>query len=205
MQIDAMNSINFKNGYYSDLSKTDIEEAEKLSEILRNYNDSFKPSYYDNENEAPKKKGILNTIASVAIGSLVLFAIAKKGYKNAAALKAKVLENPTVQKIRTSADNLIKSDIIKNAVPVKFLGNLKEQITKIPGVKAVQQGTKTLVEKVKPENLFAGAASLGATTYVATTDGNNNGIPDIAEKGVNAYKNAIKQLDVIKEVVDLVA
>ena len=211
MQVSAVNSTNFGNSYYMDISRDDIEKAEQISQALRNYND-----IYVSSEDIPNKKNVLGVITSVGIGLVGIFMLTKKGLKSAEL----VIDSVKKSSIAQSAAKAISEFTDKSGVKDK-LSNLTGSII---GSKFVKDAKATFnvfqkntsmgqkltsavnnISKLGRDNIIAGATSLGATAYVATTDGDGNGIPDIAEKGVNAYKNALGRIDAIKDFVDLVS
>jgi hypothetical protein len=227
MQVSAINSTNFGNGYYSNMANDEIEKAERLSNFLREYSRNDVVSV-DSDDEEPKKKNALGVLTSVAIGVIGIFGLTKKGLKSASSivnnikaskLAVKLNEQVTKLNIPSKAEGILQN--AKKIASDKLQGNEKlasiakklgenEKLAKIAKntknfIEAATIYVKYAVQKLGKENIVAGAASVGATAYVARTDGNGNGIPDIAEKGVNAYKNALSKMDALKEVVDLVS
>ena len=211
MQVSAINTNNFGNGYYTEMSRENIQDIEKVSQFLRNYSDSHALNQYDNE-EQPQQKSFLGVAASIIVGGIGMFALAKKGLKSASS----VLNNVKASEVAIKAAELAKNSKLtqkageitqklQNKITNKIADNkVLSRITSI-GKEVIVDNVAKLINKIGVENTVAGAASIGATAYVARTDGNGNGIPDIAEKGVNAYKNALSHIDAIKEVVDLVS
>ena len=64
-------------------------------------------------------------------------------------------------------------------------------------------------KKTDAENLITNAAGLTAVAAVApeviSVDGNNDGVSDIAQRNVNAYKNALKNVGIVSEIVEALA
>ena len=92
----------------------------------------------------------------------------------------------------------VRNHIIDQSPAVKNLGIV------VANSKPVTNVTN-FVKKVKPENIFSGVTSVGATAYVSTVDEDGNGVADIAEKGINAYKGALKHIDFVKDLVDMLS
>jgi len=211
MQVSAVNSTNFGNSYYTDMSEADIRKAEQISRALKQYNDTFTSS----EGES-KRKSVLGIIASVGVGLAGIFLLTKKGLKGAESIAESIKKDDLAQK----AVEKVTDYANKTGISSKF-SKLSKTITKSKIVQDAattfnlykinyplgQKATKVVnnIGKLGRDNIIAGATSLGATAYVATTDGDGNGIVDIAEKGVNAYKNALGRIDAIKDFVDLVS
>ncbi len=200
MQVSAVSSNNFGNSYY-EIAKNDIEKAEQLSQFLRDYNNSNLAMY---DEDAPRKKNVLGVATSIVVGALAIFGLTKKGLNGAESVLNSIKETKIASKFGEIVTN---SKITQKTVEIAK--NLEgKAANKIDGNKilsSVAKYAKAAFQKVGAKNIIAGATSIGATTYVAHTDGNSNGIPDIAEKGVNAYKNALNHMDAIKEVVDLIS
>ena len=188
MQVSAVNSTNFGNSYYTDMSRSDIEKAEQISLAMRKCNDAFFSS-----EDKPKRKNILGIIASVGVGLVGTFLIAKKGLKSAETVAESIKKINIVQK---ATEKIAKTKPVQDAKVTFELFKRNYSL----GKKATN-----FVDKYGRDNVIAGIASLGTTAYVATTDGNGDGIPDIAEKGVNAYKNTLGRVDAIKDFIDLVS
>ena len=212
MQVNAINSTQFGNGYYAELSKADIEKAEKLNNILREYNDTYVSSRNGDEST---RKNVFGIVTSVVMGAVGIFMLTKGGIKKANLLVENIKQSPATKKL---AEQVNKLGVGEKAVDIASKARDKalqtiaksEKLTKVSEVVAEKANgaAERIAPKIKEigvDNIVAGATSLGATAYVARTDGNGDGIPDIAEKGVNAYKNAINQVDVLKEFVDLVS
>ena len=195
MQVSAVNSTNFGDGYYMEMSKDDIKKAEMLNRKLREYSDSFTHSS-NSEDEQPKKKNIIGVAASVVAGSVVIFSLARKGYKGVSSIAKTVASNKYVQKIET---------LLKSTAAAKKVEKAAESVGQRIASNETALKIGEIAKKIGPEKTVAGLATLGVTAYVARSDGDYNGIPDIAEKGVKAYKDAIFQIDAIKDIVELIS
>jgi len=180
------------------------DDYDKIILAAQKIEDSFTPKIVLEEKEAPEKKSLGSTLVSLGVAGLVMYAggklVASKanevfpqlapalegGLKKAAgfvkdtAAKMTTKDNKIIQnagkgisKAEEVARNIYKNHIAKS-------GDAAEAMKNIAGVGAVLAGTPT----------------------IATIDGNGDGISDIAQKNVNAYKSAIQNMGVVSEVID---
>ena len=200
MQINSINSVNFGTGtYFADMAREDIEEMEKINQAFRKYN-NFN---IDKANAAsePKRKGIIASAASILLGAAVVFAATKRGFKSITSIVSsigkKLSGNEKAQQLSKTLANKFNDITNKNDIT-------KTIVSKASSAKdfIVNGALGKFVKKAGAENVVSGAVALGTTARVLKEDGNNNGIPDIMEKGVNAYKNVLNEADMLKEVVD---
>lgn len=197
MQVNSINSTSFgKNGYFVEMTKEDIKDLESFNKTLKKYNDIQNINHTNSEGE-PQRKGIIATLLSIAVGGAVIFAASKKGYRSVSSVVStvtkKISQKGSVQNFAGAVKNLANSYKLTSNIS-KTLSSAKDKVTNsIVGEFAKKAGA---------ENIFAGATTLGVTARVLKEDGNENGIPDIMERGVNAYKNVLKEADLAKEVID---
>ena len=204
MQISSINSTNFgagktsnsRRGYYSSMTNEDIREIEKINNALKEYRFSHETKSAV-DGEKPNKKGIIGTILSIGVASVAIFAMTKKGLKSTAEVLSNAANNiakkPAVQNVLESAKNFVQT----NKITSNVLGALSKAKDKI-----LNNPVGDFAKKLGTSNIFAGAVTLGATARILKEDGNNNGIPDIMERGINAYKSILKEADLAKQVVD---
>ena len=82
------------------------------------------------------------------------------------------------------------------------------QLNSNPVMAKVGESLKFGAEKLKGADKQKLAAGIGATVgaiYIASVDANEDGVSDIAQKGVNAYKGAISKLALINEALKILS
>lgn len=186
MKVSAINctpikpNVNFGNGKI----ESDYSQVVEQTNALR---DSFIPE----ENEEGKKS-VVGTALSLATAGIVMYA----GGKFAASKLAEVFP--------TAAQKL--SDGLVKAADSKVVGKVSDFLASKNGKvaeKASELFNKAVVNVKKPDALknIAGATALAiGLEKIATVDGNKDGINDITQKHVNAYKSAMENMGVISEI-----
>lgn len=196
MQINSLNSTSFgKKGYFEEMARDDIRKIETINKALKKYNAS-KNNENDDNAEEPKLKGVIATFASAAVGALAVFAIAKKGYRSVASIGKNIVQKESVQNLINGSKNLVNSYKTTSNIS-KALSSAKDKVT--------DGAIGKFVKKVGADNVFASVATVGATARIIKEDGNKDGVPDIMQKGVDTYRNIIKEADLAKEVYDTLA
>lgn len=185
--VKNQNNIAFKGIHEGDLSVYDMENAVK---ILHSIEDQF---------DVKEKKSKLGVAVSIAAGAAVLFGIGKTTYSKAEKMASSFLNTSLVQKGAKNVGNFVNSfdgklaNSIKDAASKtgKYLGNTKNIIN------------DKLISKLGGSSNVAGIATAAVgSAFVATTDSNNDGVADIAQKGVNAYKAALQRAGVVGELIE---
>ena len=199
MQIGKINSASFGNRNYTEMLQPESDDAKKLATMLREY-DEFVPTLSDDNGDEPVKKGLIATAASVALGALMMFGIAKKGYNGAQKILSNIADSKQAQKIAAKASEVFSSTKIGGKA-AEIAASVQNSLSKNAQLSKIGD----IAKRIGAGNIVAGATSIAATSYVATTDGNNNGVADIAERGVNAYTNAVKGVQAANEVLQLIA
>ncbi len=211
MQIGAINSTNFKGNtinYDFEAVNEDINKARDLQNVL----DSFTKKD-GNDNEKPRKKNAFEIVASIGATFLVAFLLSKKLYKHAGKFIETVKNSKLKDKIQKTINN---SDAIKNITNTakekfgsfKLPENLKQNkiLTKIKDMtpESLKNGAHRAFEAIKnnPQTSVSAAAALAGTAYVASSDSDSNGTLDIAEKGTNAVKGAVKKISILTEAIE---
>lgn len=204
MQLSAINSQNFKGNAnpIKDFDRIqqreaqEIEETIKLLETLKEAEDRF--TYKQDE---PDKKSKVGTAVSLLLGAVVLFNIGKKSYNKASEtvkyFATLISNNTKMQEISRAVTEEIATFAKKDGKIASMVQNLAKKVTD-----AGSTINKEIISKVGAGNLAGGASALAGTYLVAGTDSNDNGVADIAEKGINAYKGAIQNLGIVREVVE---
>lgn len=121
-------------------------------------------------------------------------------------LPAKLADSNLAGKVKKFATDINSSRVVTKAKKVaNDFGNsgvvttVKEKLSgeKIQNVVEIIKG-KTPEAQLTNIAGVAAAAVLGKE--VSTIDGNEDGIPDIAQKGINAYQNAMKSMGVVEDI-----
>ena len=217
MQVNSINSVNFK-GYDSLYSEDELKEASETIKTAKRLQEMLPDKYetsVDKEGNEVKKKSVIGTIASIG-GSLVISYLILKKYltKGSNALDS-LLAKDKVQDIATDVKK------VTSVMADDISGKISEQIKKSPKLagtlntikdKAVVKGAanltktaaKAFVDPNNKENVIRALSGIGAiagTAYVSSTDANGDGVADIAQKGINAYKGAVDKLGIVGEAI----
>ena len=177
-----------------------VEDVEHVMQLTRELNDSFQRA------EEPEHKSIGGIFASVTGAILTMFILGK------CATSKVMTAFPSISTklsngVRAGA-NLVRdfSDDVAKGVKLQKGG----KYTQLAGEKVAQaenflrKNYIKLRDKTGVENLITNAAGLTAVAAVApeiiSVDGNNDGVSDIAQRNVNAYKNALKNVGIISEI-----
>lgn len=211
MQVGAINSVNFKANEKFDLD--DFEKSINAVRILENKQKKDTVEFSDeNENQEPKKKNILELGLSIAGTVIGAFLLSKKAYNKATPkIKEALSKISQSYDLKGVANNFQKlaldpakgkvKTVIENS---KLLNNINEKAKTI--INNLTTKDNFVVNKLKDKANVAGViGAVAGTTYVATTDGNEDGVADIAQKGVNAYRNAIEKLEPLAEAIKVLS
>ena len=205
MQVNSVNSTNFKSNYNFDNVEAEkmVNAAKTLEDMLP---DKFVKNTDDDGNEV-QKKSFLGTALAVAGTALISFAIAKKFITKGADAIKNVMANEKAQK----ALNSVKDFTSKNLESIGKKINSNEKLSGV--LETVKNGkvakiagktanvVKSGINKVGAANVLAGIGGIAGATYISKTDSNNDGVADIAQKGVNAYKGAIDKMGIIGDAI----
>lgn len=172
----------------------------------------------DSENQNPDRKNILAIGLSLGLAAFVTYAGGKLVAKKAVELFPK----PTnfLSKQLEKASNIKAFDkasgfFEKHADKIASKEGKANQLTKAirtgratvsnytaKGIKGIQNGLKS--EDAIAKTVGVAAATAGVSK-VATVDGDHDGVKDIAQKSVNAYESAIKDLGSIASVIKIIS
>ena len=213
MNISAVNCTPIKPQAFGN----DIDKAQVVLTKSKALGDSF--------TKDPEQKSKIATAVSVAGAFLTCFLLgkglasktlevfpkltghivnlSKKVASGASVLAGKVKSVPVPEKVVNSkVATVVKETSEKIASNPKF----KE------AVDFASQKAGVVINKVKaqsPETLIKNSAGLASMALlgrqVSTVDGNGDGIADIAQKDVNAYKNAIGSLGLFSDIIDAIS
>lgn len=155
------------------------------------------------DDSMPEKKGKLATAISIATAIAVSFIGAKF-----LATKAFDLFPKAPEKIYGTMKNVAN----KAKTVLGDLATSDNKVKKFVGEKGgkVEAEARTLFKKVQGDKdpketlktLFGLGSLATVAPKVAKVDGNEDGTPDIAQKNVNAYKNALKSVEGISDIIE---
>ena len=204
MNISAIPASHIKEGasFGKDYQVEDIEHVMQLTKQL---NDSFQKT------EEPEHKSPAAICVSIAGAILTMFILGKCAASKlmtafpsiTTKLGSAVRKGANV--VRDFSDDVAKgAKLQKGGKYTQFVG---DKVSKAESF--LRKNYIKLRDKSGAENLITNAAGLTAVAAVApeviSVDGNNDGVSDIAQKNVNAYKNALKNVGIVSEIVDALA
>lgn len=157
------------------------------------------------DDSMPEKKGKIATLISIATAVAVTF------------FGAKFLANKAFEILPKDAASKIYGAMRNGANKTKAkLGEFAasdSSFKKFVGEKGgkVEDGARKVFNKIKGDKddpkeilktLFGLGSMVTVAPKVATVDGNEDGTPDIAQSKVNAYKNALKSVEGISDIME---
>ena len=179
-----------------------IEDAEKIIKLSEQLSDSFEKI------EQPKIKSAGGILASLLGAGLATFVVGK-----CAANKVMVAFPSLPEKITNvmrKGANIVRdyADDVANGAKLQKGGKYTQTIAKNVG-KAEAFAREQFVkyrDKLGLEGLLTNAVGIASIATIAPevikVDGNEDGISDIAQKNVSAYKNALNSVGIVSELVD---
>lgn len=201
MNISALNSVpaNSSTSFGRDYQ---IEDAEHIIELSEELSDSFQKA----EKPEIKSKGAI--FASVIGAVLTTFVVGK-----CAAAKVTTafpsLSTKITDGLRKGADCVKNySDDVANGVKLQKGGKYTKFVGEKVGIAEnfARNEYKKLANKMGAEGIIRNAAGVGAVVAIApeilSVDGNEDGVSDIAQKNVNAYKNAVRSLGIVSDIIE---
>ena len=135
-----------------------------------------------------------------------MFLIGKKGYKKANKILSDILSNEKVKDVAKFASekaSVIISKAKESDAMAKVIDGASSIGNKISN--AARTIDEKALQKVGKANIAGAATAAAGSVYISNVDSDKNGVADILEKGVNAYKGAISKMGAIGAVVDLVS
>lgn len=186
-----------------------IDEANKVLQLSRELNDSFtKKDDSDNEGNVVEKKHPLQTAISLAGAGLAMYAVGKGAGKAVYAIAQKAPDN--VKLSVKSGCKSVADWTSKQTAKLPVNDKLSNAYAKTVG-KAVDKakiGVAKAIEQNGLEKVFTTTTGvLAACTLfpkIAKSDGNGDGIADIAQTGINAYQTAFKTAEVFADMIDAI-
>lgn len=194
----SLNSSSFGKEYQ-------VEDAERIIQLTEELNDSF------------KKEENTDNKSAVAVGASAIGAVLTTFILGKCAASKVITAFPSVSSkltsgirkgantIRDFSDDVAKGvKLKKGGKYTKFLG---DKVSKLE--KSAREQFIKLSQKSSTENVLTNAIGIASAATIApevlSVDGNNDGISDIAQRNVNAYRNAIHNVGIVSEIVEALA
>lgn len=178
-----------------------IEDAERIIKLSEQLNDSF-------ENiEQPKMKSAGGVLASVLGAGLATFVVGKCAATKVMTAFPSLPEKFT--NVMRKGANVVRdyADDVANGVKLTKGGKYSQTVAKNIG-KAEAFAREQFIkyrDKLGLEGLLTNAVGVASIATIAPevikVDGNEDGISDIAQKNISAYKNALNSVGIVSELV----
>ena len=203
MNISATGGPSLKSSSFG--KEYQVEDAERIIQLTEELNDSF------------KKEENIDNKSAVAVGASAIGAVLTTFILGKCAASKVITAFPSVSSkltsglrkganaIRDFSDDVAKGvKLKKGGKYTKFLG---DKVLKLE--KSAREQFIKLSQKSSTENVLTNAIGIVSAATIApevlSVDGNNDGISDIAQKNVNAYRNAIHNVGIVSEIVEALA
>ena len=203
MNISATSGPSLKSSSFG--KEYQVEDAERIIQLTEELNDSF------------KKEENIDNKSAVAVGASAIGAVLTTFILGKCAASKVITAFPSVSSkltsglrkganaIRDFSDDVAKGvKLKKGGKYTKFLG---DKVLKLE--KSAREQFIKLSQKSSTENVLTNAIGIVSAATIApevlSVDGNNDGISDIAQKNVNAYRNAIHNVGIVSEIVEALA
>jgi hypothetical protein len=203
MNISAINctpikpKTSFSGGIDENKDYYSFEDVQKVMDLTNQLDDSFTKE----DNSDVKQKSKLQTAVSVAGALATTFALGKSVASYAFSISPKLPSK--LNGVLKAGGNFIKNNseklASKNGKVAQFIGKNVGKLENTARQAYTNAVANSNVNQVLT-NLAGVAAVGGIASKVITVDGNRNGVKDIAEENVNAYKNALGTLDTLKNI-----
>lgn len=201
MNVSALNSTPVKS-QPSFGKEYQIEDAEHIMELSGQLEDSFSKA------EKPAIKSAGGILASVIGAVLAAFVMGKCAASKVTTAFPSISTKIT-NGLRKGANSLRNyADDVANGVKLQKGGKLAQAAGKKVAVveKFARNKYQQLAEKMGAEGIITNAVGLASVATIVPeilkVDGNQDGISDIAQRNVSAYKNAMKNVGIVSEIVD---
>lgn len=201
MNVSAVNCTPIKPQAFG--NEKNFDDAQKILDMSKELSDSFGKEGQDKKTKAQTLVSVLGALATTFVLGKVM---AGKVLTAFPTLPAKIAEG--AGKLKGLASKIKIPNAIKTSKPMtKLASNTKLQnaasvISEKAGA-AIESAKGYIAEKGSDAVIkdAAGLASMAAFgSKIAKVDGNKDGVADIAQNNVNAYKNAVDQMGIIGEI-----
>ena len=213
MNVSAINCTPIKPKVSFGNGADDFSDAQKVLDLSKQLNDNFQ------KGDDPEHKSPIQTAISVAGALATTFVLGKVAASKIITAFPNLLSKAGqgARKVAEKAKTVKVPNFVKN---IKFPEKVQAGLNKVannPVVKSVsEKATKfageaatkaaNYVKTQSPEKLFtngAGIASMLALGgQIAKVDGNKDGISDIAQENVNAYRSMAQNAGIFTEIVE---
>jgi hypothetical protein len=208
MNISAINctpikpKTSFSGGIDENKDYYSFEDVQKVMDLTNQLDDSFTKE----DNSDVKQKSKLQTAVSVAGALATTFALGKSVASYAFSISPKLPSK--LNGVIKAGGNFIKNNseklASKNGKVAQFIGKNVGKLENTARQAYTNAVANSNVNQVL-SNIAGVAAVGGIASKVITVDGNKDGVKDIAQENVNAYKNALGTFDTLKSVADALA
>lgn len=171
-----------------------VEDAQRVLDLSKELNDSFAQ-----ENQ-PEKKGVLGKAASYAgaVASIYITGLCL------AKLVSKAGDTLIIPCLRNGA-NFVKNSAAKlSGVENKYISSAARNVSKAENL--AREAFVKIRNSENAQGLFGkivGTASVVAVApKILKADGNKDGVSDIAQKNINAYSSAVRNMGIVSEMIE---
>lgn len=191
MQINNLNNlVNFK-GYSSNMdnnsSFNNNDDFDNIVRVTQEFDE------YCKNKKQPEKKNFLLSALSIGVGFYASYKLGKMGAKK---INGFIANSKVASGITKFVGDFTKTTIDKMASSKnKTASKSAELVQKVAG-------------KIKNKHIEETAgitAGILSTASLVKTDSNNDGVADILQKNVNAYTGALKDMQVLSNVIEVLA
>ncbi|MBE7705166.1 MAG: hypothetical protein E7Z90_05060 [Cyanobacteria bacterium SIG29] len=187
-----------------------VEDAENIARLSGELNDSFETNNV-NDDEKAKKKSAGQFLASIGGAIATAFVLGKCGASKILTAFPKLAGKITnfIRKganfVRNFADDVVNGVKLKKGgkftkSAAKKIANLEKKAREI----YINKRNKSSAEEVI-KNAVGVAAMATVVPQVATVDGNNDGVSDLAQKEISAYQSFLQKSAIIEGITDTFA
>lgn len=210
MQVNSVNSLNFKSNYQLD----NENETEKMLEAARTLENMLPDRFVtktDEEGNEVKQKSAIGTAASFAGAAIVSFFLAKRLITKGTEAFNTLKDSKTAQKAANAVKDFASKQASKIGEKINNSEKLSGIVENVRNSKVADiagkfaESVKGGINKVGAKNVAAGVGGAAGVAYISKTDSNNDGISDLAQKGVNAYKGTVERLGAIGEAIKVLS
>lgn len=193
MNISAVNSTSISR-QTSFGKEYNVEDAQRVLDLSKELNDSF---CLENE---PEKKGVMGKAASYA-GAVASIYITGLCLAKLASKAGSTMLMPCIKDganfVRNSASKLSR-------VENKYISSAAKNVSKAENI--ARETFVKISNSESAQGVFGkiiGTASVVAVApKILKADGNKDGVSDIAQKNINAYSNAVKNMGIVSDMIE---
>ena len=187
-----------------------VEDAENIARLSSELNDSFETGDVDDEQKA-KKKSPGQFLASIGGAIATAFVLGKCGANKVLTAFPKLSGKITgllrkgANFVRNYADDVINGVKLKKGgkfakTVAQKVSNLEKKARQIYLNKVAKSSTDEVLK-----NAIGVATMATVVPKIATVDGNNDGVSDLAQKEISAYQSFLQKSAIIEGITDTFA